>query len=156
MAYIIVLQPMVLSGRMFGFETGMDFGAVMTATCISASLSTMIMALYARYPIAQAPGMGENFFFFPFMDVFDTIGTLIGVSEQAGFIKDNKLPRAREAMLSDAIGTVSGACLGTSTVTSFIESAAGVEQGGRAGRSAFSCMGLPLCLQHTSSLSVQG
>jgi len=337
MAYIIVLQPMVLSGRMFGFETGMDFGAVMTATCISASISTMIMALYARYPIAQAPGMGENFFFvfsvlpgiaaagfsdtwqvglgvvfisgvlflllsiagireaivdavspsmknamavgiglfiafiglqnaglivssasivttpegpvispgtlvkfnthfvfidiaiffagllatavlhvrrvrgsillgilgttvlsviskllitgasgglaesplfagsklaarfrladgifsmppsisptvfkmdisgalslsmvpfiiiFLFMDVFDTIGTLIGVSEQAGFIKDNKLPRAREAMLSDAIGTVSGALLGTSTVTSFIESAAGVEQGGRTG-----------------------
>ena len=332
MAYIIVLQPMVLSGRMFGFETGMDFGAVMTATCLSASLATLIMALYARYPIAQAPGMGENFFFvlsvlpgiaaagfsnawqvglgvvfisgvlflllsmagvremivnavspsmknamavgiglfiafiglqnaglivsaasivttpegpvlspgtlvrlntraafidvavfftgllvtavlhvrrvrgsillgilattalsaalklissafpwsllagsrlaaefrfadgvfsmppsvsptffrmdiegalslslipfiviFLFMDLFDTIGTLIGVSEQAGFIKDNKLPRAREAMLSDAIGTVSGAVLGTSTVTSFIESAAGVEQGGRTG-----------------------
>ncbi len=70
---------------------------------------------------------------FLFMDVFDTIGTLIGVSEQAGFIKNNKLPRAREAMLSDAVGTVSGACLGTSTVTSFIESAAGVEQGGRTG-----------------------
>ncbi|NOZ25894.1 MAG: NCS2 family permease [Nitrospirae bacterium] len=335
MAYIIVLQPMVLSGKMFGFDTGMDFGAVMTATCISAAVSTLIMALYARYPIAQAPGMGENFFFvfsvlpgiaaagfsnawqvglgvvfvsgvlflllsvagvremivnavspsmknamavgiglfiafiglqnaglivsaasivttpagpvispgtlvklnthlvfidaavfftgllvtavlhvrrvrgsillgilsttalsvalkflmsaspvaaspvfadsmlaarfrladgifsmppsiaptffrmdiadalslsmlpfiliFLFMDVFDTIGTLIGVSEQAGFIRDNRLPRAREAMLSDAIGTVSGAVLGTSTVTSFIESAAGVEQGGRTG-----------------------
>jgi len=63
MAYIIVLQPMVLSGRMFGFETGMDFGAVMTAACISTAISTMIMALYAGYPIAQAPGMGESFFF---------------------------------------------------------------------------------------------
>jgi AGZA family xanthine/uracil permease-like MFS transporter len=63
MAYIIVVQPQVLSGRMFGFETGMDFGAVMTATCLSAALATLIMALYARYPIAQAPGMGENFFF---------------------------------------------------------------------------------------------
>ena len=70
---------------------------------------------------------------FLFMDVFDTIGTLIGVSEQAGFIKDNKLPRARQAMLSDAVGTVTGACMGTSTVTSFIESASGVEQGGRTG-----------------------
>src|SRR5206468_3287679 len=60
-------------------------------------------------------------------------GTLIGVCEQAGFIKDDKLPRAREAMLSDAIGTVAGAAMGTSTVTSFIESAAGVEQGGRTG-----------------------
>ena len=323
MAYIIFVQPAVLSGTMFGKPTGMDFGAVMTATCLSAALATLIMALYANYPIAQAPGMGENFFFvfsavpaaaaagfanswqvalgvvfisgilflilslvglremifnsispslkngiasgiglfiafiglqnaglilkdpgtgvklnphfaspdllvffvglmltavlharkvrgsilwgivgataltailklalarassgadlsavansmlikqfefaksvvaappslaptflkmdlvhalspkmlpfifvFLFMLVFDTIGTLIGVCEQAGFIKDNKLPRARQAMLSDAAGTVAGATLGTSTVTSFIESASGVEQGGRTG-----------------------
>src|SRR5213594_2593551 len=63
MAYIIVVQPAVLSGKMFGKETGMDFGAVTTATCLSAALATAIMALYARYPIAQAPGMGQNFFF---------------------------------------------------------------------------------------------
>ncbi len=339
MAYIIVVQPMVLSGKMFGFETGMDFGSVMTATCVSAFIATAVMALYAKYPIAQAPGMGQNFFFvfsvlpaiaaagvsdpwqtalgiifisgmlflllsltgireklmdaispnmkngmavgigifiafiglqnagliisaasivptesgpvispgtmvklnpafasadilvffiglvvtavlyvknkrgsilygiaastvvavllkvltiwipawesrpffaasalvnrfspadglfslppsvaptffkmdimnalsgtmipfiviFLFMDVFDTIGTLIGVSQRAGFMVDNKLPRARQAMLSDAIGTVTGTVLGTSTVTSFIESAAGVEQGGRTGLTA--------------------
>jgi AGZA family xanthine/uracil permease-like MFS transporter len=324
MAYIIFVQPAVLSGAMFGKDTGMNFGAVTTATCLSAALATAIMALYARYPIAQAPGMGENFFFvfsaipaaaaagftnawevalgvvfisgvlflilslvglrelifnavspslkhgiaagiglfiafiglqnaglivkdpgtavrmnahfaspdltvffvgllltavlqvrkvrgailwgiivataltvgfklalphlpqsllsapevtgsmlsqrfkfaqgiaaappslaptflkmdvahaltphmlpfifvFLFMLVFDAIGTLIGVCEQAGFIQDNKLPRAKPAMLSDAIGTVAGAALGTSTVTSFVESAAGVEQGGRTG-----------------------
>src|SRR6185436_2582338 len=63
MAYIIFVQPAVLSGAMFGHPTGMDFGAVMTATCLSAALATAIMGLYARYPIAQAPGMGENFFF---------------------------------------------------------------------------------------------
>src|SRR5919198_4134311 len=63
MAYIIVVQPAVLSGKMFGTDTGLDFGAVTTATCLSAALATAIMALYARYPIAQAPGMGENFFF---------------------------------------------------------------------------------------------
>jgi len=63
MAYIIVVQPAVLSGAMFGLHTGMDFGAVMTATCLSAALATLLMALLARYPIAQAPGMGENFFF---------------------------------------------------------------------------------------------
>src|SRR6266700_4410624 len=63
MAYIIVVQPAVLSGAMFGKPTGMDFGAVTTATCLSAALATAIMALSARYPIAQAPGMGENFFF---------------------------------------------------------------------------------------------
>jgi len=63
MAYIIFVQPAVLSGKMFGTNTGVDFGAVTTATCLSAALATAIMALYARYPIAQAPGMGENFFF---------------------------------------------------------------------------------------------
>src|ERR1043166_4669985 len=63
MAYIIFVQPAVLSGAMFGKPTGMDFGAITTATCLSAALATAIMALYARYPIAQAPGMGENFFF---------------------------------------------------------------------------------------------
>src|SRR5437667_7487628 len=63
MAYIIFVQPAVLSGKMFGTNTGVDFGAVTTATCLSAALATTVMALYARYPIAQAPGMGENFFF---------------------------------------------------------------------------------------------
>jgi AGZA family xanthine/uracil permease-like MFS transporter len=332
MAYIIFVQPMVLSGAIFGKPTGMDFSSVTAATCISAALATGIMALYARYPIAQAPGMGENFFFvlsaipaaqaagfangwpvalgtvfisgviflilsvvglrelifnsvsqslksaiaagiglfiafiglqnaglilkdpgtgvrlnghlaspdiiifffallvtavlharkvrgsilwgisaatllatvlklglphvggiggssqviesvlmkrfeiaksivaappslaptflrldlvhalspqmlpfifvFLFMLVFDAIGTLIGVCEQAGFIRDNRLPRAKEAMLSDAIGTVAGAALGTSTVTSFIESAAGVEQGGRTGLTGLVVAGL--------------
>jgi len=337
MAYIIFVQPAVLTGA-GGKPTGMDFGAVTTATCLSAALATAIMALYAKYPIAQAPGMGENFFFtltvipaaaamiqqqvsagslgaeatspwqvalgvvfisgvlfllltllglrqvlldtispsmrnaiavgiglfiafigvrntglihlsaaapslnpnfaspdlivfffgllltaglialgvrgaifwgivaatllavglqiglhhapetvaqsdlvaksslmrdfkiaatvvseppsmaptlfkmdlvravswpmipfvliFLFMVVFDTLGTLVGVAERAGFIKDDKLPRANEAFLSDALGTVVGAAFGTSTVTSFIESTAGVEQGGRTGLTA--------------------
>ncbi len=319
MAYIIFVQPAVLSGKMFGMQTGMEFGAVTTATCLSAALATALMALLANYPIAQAPGMGENFFFvfsaipaataagfangwqvalgvvfisgvlflvlslvglremifnaispsmknaiaggiglfiafiglqeagvilkdpgsavklnahflspdlivffvallvtatlqargvrgsilwgivaatvlsvvfklalsssadplvtnsmlakqfqfakgvvapppslaptflkmdiagalslkmlpfifvFLFMLTFDAIGTLIGVSEQAELMRDNHLPRARQAMVSDAIGTVAGAAMGTSTVTSFVESAAGVEQGGRTG-----------------------
>ncbi len=63
MAYIIFLQPAILSGQLFGIETGMDWGAVMTATCLAAALATAIMGLYANYPIGQAPGMGENFFF---------------------------------------------------------------------------------------------
>jgi xanthine/uracil/vitamin C permease (AzgA family) len=54
---------MVLSGEILGKPTGMDFHSVTAAACISAALATAIMALYARYPIAQAPGMGENFFF---------------------------------------------------------------------------------------------
>jgi AGZA family xanthine/uracil permease-like MFS transporter len=73
---------------------------------------------------------------FLFMVLFDTLGTLVGICEQAGFIKDNKLPRAKQALVSDAVGTVAGAAMGTSTVTSFIESASGVEQGGRTGLTA--------------------
>ena len=75
---------------------------------------------------------------FLFMVVFDTLGTLTGVSERAGLIRDNRLPRVRQAFMSDALGTVVGAACGTSTVTSFIESAAGVEQGGRTGLMALS------------------
>lgn len=82
---------------------------------------------------ALSPKMLPFIFVFLFMLTFDAIGTLIGVCEQAGLMRDNKLPRAKQAMVSDAIGTVAGAALGTSTVTSFVESASGVEQGGRTG-----------------------
>jgi AGZA family xanthine/uracil permease-like MFS transporter len=68
-----------------------------------------------------------------FVDLFDTVGTLIGVSERAGLMKDGRLPRAREAFLADAGGSVFGGLVGTSTVTSYVESAAGVSAGGRTG-----------------------
>jgi len=68
-----------------------------------------------------------------FLNMFDTIGTLIGVSEQAGMLKEGKLPRAGRALLPDAIGTTFGAISGTSPITSYIESAAGVSEGGRTG-----------------------
>jgi AGZA family xanthine/uracil permease-like MFS transporter len=289
MSYIIFIQPALLSEA-----AGMDFGAVMTATCLSAALATLVMGLWANYPIAEAPLMGENFFFaisvvslmkvpwtaalgivflsgllflgltllrvreiildaipaslkaaiaagigifiafigltqagivakspapgayvqignlaspvalvalaglavtgallargvrggiliglafttalaiaaglarptgllslppslaptllkmdlvaawrhvdlilvFLIMLVFDTVGTLIGVSEQAGLTVDGRLPRADRAMLADALGTVAGAALGTSTVSSYIESATGVAEGARTG-----------------------
>ncbi len=327
MSYIVFVQPAVLSGAMFGMETGMDFGALTTATCLSAALATALMGWFARYPIALAPGMGQNFFFvfstipaaaamghgdpwkvglgvilvsgvlflalsligirerllnavspamkagigvgiglfiafiglrnsgvvaidpgtavklnprlaspdsvvffvgllvsaglyargvkgavlwgllvstavaailkpalplipesleaatgastsmlaerfqfadrlvsapppltpiflqvdlvaacsaamlpfvvaFLFMDMFDTMGTLVGVGERAGLTRDGRLPRVNRAMTADAVGTVAGAIMGTSTVTSYIESAAGVEQGGRTGLTA--------------------
>ncbi len=330
MAYIVFVQPAVLSGAFLGMETGLEFGAVMTATCLAAAGATLFMGLYARYPIALAPGMGENFVFvfalipaaaalpavrsgivsawetalgvmvisgvifvalslsgvreqmldaispslknaiacgiglfiafiglqnaglivkdpgtavklnthlagadlavfcaglavaaacwargvrgalvwgivaatvcalglrwigewlpagwggwpgfsreavlfqrfapaqsvfsrppsmaptrlkadvwaaltapmipfivlFVFMDVFDTIGTLVGVCEQGGFIQHNRIPRAERVLVVDAAATVAGAAMGTSTVTSYIESAAGVAQGARTG-----------------------
>jgi len=85
---------------------------------------------------ALTPAMAPIVAVFLFMVFFDTVGTLVGVAQQAGFMRDNRLPRARQAFVSDAVGTVAGACLGTSTVTSYIESATGVEQGGRTGLTA--------------------
>lgn len=77
------------------------------------------------------------FFTFLFTDIFDTIGTLMGVTQQANLTdKDGNIPKAKEAFLADAIGTVVGACLGTSTVTSFVESSSGVAAGGRTGLSS--------------------
>jgi len=74
---------------------------------------------------------------FFFLDLFDTVGTLVGVSKQAGFIKeDGRLPRAGRAFFSDAVGTCAGALFGTSTVTTYIESAAGVAAGARTGLAA--------------------
>lgn len=70
---------------------------------------------------------------FMIIDLFDTVGTLVGVAELGGFMKDGKLPRAQEALLSDAVGTVGGALLGTSTVTSYVESCAGIGDGARTG-----------------------
>ncbi len=288
MAYIMFVQPAVLQ------VAGMNFDAVFVATCLSSFIATLIMGVYANYPIALAPGMGENFFFvytvvltmgltwqaalgavlisgvvfviltflriremiinaipaslksgiaagiglfvafigfvqagiivkspggvvelgnlhsspvtlaiigifiiaillslrikgailigmvvtailgiplgiiefqgiaslppsisptffkldlastfklggitviaiFLFMDMFDTIGTLVGVGTASGLMKDGKLPRANKALLADATGTIFGAVLGTSTVTSYIESTTGVSSGGRTG-----------------------
>ncbi len=73
-------------------------------------------------------------FVFLFIDIFDTIGTLSGVGIQAGYINaKGELPRANQALMADAIGTTVGAFLGTSTVTTYIEPAAGVSEGGRTG-----------------------
>ena len=297
MSYIIFVQPGVLSGA------GMDFGAVMVATCLASALATFVMAFGANYPVALAPCMGENFFFvtvvlgvvtgtavswqaalaavfvsgvlfllmslfklreaifdaiplslkfaipagigvfiafigmqqgglvvaapgsmvklgdlssgpalltlfglvlisvlmtlkikgailiglivttlaglpfdltvyhgvvdlppdispvflqmdlrglldvamipvvviFLFMVLFDTIGTLVGVGQQAGLMKEGKLERVGRALLSDAVGTTAGAMLGTSTVSSYIESAAGVSAGARTGLASMVC-----------------
>jgi len=73
-------------------------------------------------------------FTFLFVDMFDTVGTLIGVSSKANMLdKEGRVPRVKQALMADAIGTTAGAMLGTSTVTTYVESAAGVSEGGRTG-----------------------
>jgi len=79
---------------------------------------------------------------FFFLDLFDTVGSLIGISKQAGLMKDGKLPRAGRALLADAIGTVGSSLAGNTTMVSYIESAAGVAAGGRTGLAAVVTAGL--------------
>ena len=75
---------------------------------------------------------------FCIIDMFDTIGTLVGTASRAGMVDENgNMPNMKEALLSDAIGTIAGACSGTSTVTTFVESASATEAGGRTGLTAF-------------------
>ena len=91
---------------------------------------------------AMRLGLLEIIFVFLFVDLFDNVGTLLGVCEQGGFVKDGKIPRVGRALISDAVGTILGALTGTSTVTSYIESAAGVAAGARTGLSNVFVAGL--------------
>ena len=90
-------------------------------------------------------GLLEIVFAFLFVDLFDNVGTLVGVCEQGGFIKNGRIPRVGRALLADGIGTMFGALTGTSTVTSYIESAAGVAAGARTGLSNVFVAALFLC-----------
>lgn len=82
-------------------------------------------------------------FTFLMVDMFDTVGTLVGVATKADMLDgEGKLPKAKQALFADAVGTTVGACLGTSTVTTYVESAAGVAEGGRTGLTALTTAGM--------------
>src|SRR3990172_8849685 len=86
--------------------------------------------------IFTEPGFLSVLFVLFFLDLFDAVGTVVGVAEQGGFYKNGKIPRVKQLLLADALGTVAGALLGTSTVSSYIESSAGIQAGGRTGLSS--------------------
>jgi len=94
-----------------------------------------LVPTFARLDVGAAlrPGLVTVVLVLLFLGLFDTIGTLVGVAEQAGLLERGRLPRAREAMATDALGTMVGTVLGTSTVTAYVESAAGVAEGARTG-----------------------
>lgn len=99
------------------------------------SLSPIFMKM--DFSMIAQPAFWVIVFTFFFVDFFDTVGTLVGVSNRANMLDDKgRLPKATQALMADAIGTTAGAVLGTSTVTTFVESASGVEQGGRTGLTA--------------------
>jgi len=82
---------------------------------------------------ALTPALIDVVFVFFFLALFDSIGTLVALTRRMGIVRDGKVPRIRQALLADASGTVIGACLGTSTVTAYVESSTGVAAGGRTG-----------------------
>src|ERR1700722_413496 len=98
-------------------------------------------------------GLLEILFAFLFVDLFDNVGTLVGVCEQGGFIKDGKIPRVGRVLVADAVGTGVGSLTGTSTVTSYIESAAGVAAGARTGLSNIAVAALFLLATFCSPLA---
>lgn len=114
-----------------------------------------LVPTFARLDVAGAlrPELVGVVFVLLFLGLFDTVGTLVAVSEQAGFLEEGRLPRARAAMATDALGTVVGTVLGTSTVTAYVESAAGVAEGARTGLASLTTAGLLLAALFCSPLA---
>lgn len=118
---------------------GIPFGVTQFKGVISVPPSVEPILCKFDWAKIFTPEMFVIVFTLLFVDLFDTIGTLIGVATRAGMIKNGKIPRLKQAFMVDALATTSGAIMGTSTVTTYVESAAGVEQGGRSGLTAFVC-----------------
>jgi len=112
---------------------GIPLGVVKYAGLVASPPSLAPTLLKLDIAGAFNTGLITVIFVFFFLDLFDAVGTLIGVSAPAGYLKEGKLPRANRAMLADSIGTTGGALLGTSTVSSYIESSTGISQGARTG-----------------------
>ena len=127
-----IFYGMVITGIV-----GWIFGVVATpAGVVAAPPSIAPTFMQLDFSGLLNVGLITVIFSFLFVDFFDTAGTLVGVSNQAGLLKDNKLPRAGRALSADSIATMVGAMFGTSTTTSYVESSAGVAAGGRTGLTA--------------------
>jgi len=123
----------ILIGILAATLGGLASGIVKYDGVVSAPPSIAPTLLQLDILGAFRPEMVPVIFVFFFLALFDSVGTLVGVAQQAGFMRGDTLPRARGALLADAVGTVVGAGLGTSTVTAYIESSTGVAAGGRTG-----------------------
>ena len=132
--FALKVRGAILIGILASTIVGLITGMVKFQGVVAAPPSIAPTFLQLQIPnILVDPKMLSVIFIFIFLDLFDTVGTLVGVGEQGGFMVNGKLPRARQALLSDAVATSAGALLGTSTVTSYIESASGISAGGRTG-----------------------
>ncbi|NLZ78522.1 MAG: NCS2 family permease, partial [Gammaproteobacteria bacterium] len=127
----VMIGILLITGCSIGFGFSSLDGVV--------SMPPSMMPTLLQLDIAGALDVGlvSVIFAFLFVDLFDTSGTLIGVAQRANLIdQDGKMPRLGRALLADSTATMAGACMGTSTTTSFVESAAGVAVGGRTGLTA--------------------
>jgi AGZA family xanthine/uracil permease-like MFS transporter len=131
--YTLKIKGAIVLGIVITAIVGIPTGIVKYYGIISTPPSVAPTFFQLNIGAALTLSLLPTIFILFFLDLFDTVGTLIGVSEQAGLVKDGKLPRARQALLSDALGTVTGTIMGTSTVTSYIESSTGVASGARTG-----------------------
>lgn len=124
----------IFYGMLITALVGWVFGIVQTPEKFF-SMPPSVAPTFMQLDIMGALNMGlfTIIFAFLFVDLFDNAGTLVGVTNQAGLLKDNKLPRAGRALIADSIATMVGSIFGTSTVTSYIESSAGIAAGGRTG-----------------------
>lgn len=131
------VQGALLWGILVTTIVGIPMGVTQMHGVVSAPPSIEPIALKFEWDKIFTPDMFVVVFTLLFVDLFDTIGTLIGVSTKAGMVKNGKIPRLKQAFLVDALATTTGAMMGTSTVTTFVESAAGVNEGGSSGLTAF-------------------
>ncbi len=131
---IISILAITLIGLGVPHNEGMVTTAPDSLWSLPSGIGETFFALDILYPLTHLAEAWKVILALLFVDLFDTIGTLIGVSRQAGLVDEqDSLPKMGRALTSDACATVVGACLGTSTTTSYIESAAGVQAGGRTG-----------------------
>jgi adenine/guanine/hypoxanthine permease len=154
-AVLLVLRfpGAILVGILATALAGLPFGVVKFHGVMAPVPS--LAPTFLKLDIAGAfhTGLLAVVFVFLLLDVFDAIGTLIGVGGSAGFLKNGRLPRADQAMLADAAGTVGGVLLGTSTVSSYIESVTGIAQGARTGLANIATSALFLCALFFSPLA---
>jgi AGZA family xanthine/uracil permease-like MFS transporter len=150
---VVKFPGAILAGILATAAAGLPLGIVKFRGVVAPVPS--LAPTFLKLDIAGAieTGLVSVVFVFLLLDVFDAIGTLIGVGGSAGFLKDGKLPRADKAMLADAAGTVGGVLLGTSTVSSYIESVTGIAQGARTGLANVMTSALFLCALFFSPLA---
>ncbi|MDP3915621.1 MAG: NCS2 family permease [Bacteroidota bacterium] len=125
----------LLIGILAGTVIGLAFGVTQLPTSFDLTPPSL-SPIFMKFEWSQILtfDMMIVVFTFLFVDMFDTVGTLIGVSSKANMLdKEGRVPRVKQALMADAVGTTFGAMLGTSTVTTYVESAAGVSEGGRTG-----------------------